>query len=472
MSDISLTDHAMGERLKPFHLFEYQGCRCLINIEDTRAQSIDEPAAVKLLSLQAASEAEVESDTADTLKTLGLLGKGPPKNLKKAQTASIPISKAALFLTQACNLNCVYCYGEGGSYGDGGSMDQKTAFQAVDWLIALSGNKKKIHVGFFGGEPFLAFPMMKAVTQYAQRKGREVDKDVEFHATTNATLLDDEKIAFVKENDISVTVSLDGPRKIQDAQRPFANGGSSYDAALPRIRKILKACPKTEGHAVITGRTDPARTREALLDMGFAEVSLMPASKSLFEKTLTGTKTRRNLDGFLKLMAQDAETWIQHIRNRDSGFLKKFMNQSELHHLILAFLHNTGKKYHCGAGLGLVGISCTGNVYLCHRFVGMDAYRLGNVFSNQLNRDPFLEVPATFIKKCRGCFARFLCAGGCKHDNAAYSGSMFEPAEDACHLMRSKCEIAAYTVSLLTNEDRKFLSRHEIFPVKFCPLDF
>ena len=148
------------------------------------------------------------------------------------------------------------------------------------------------------------------------------------------------------------------------------------------------------------------------------------------------------------------------------------MSRSELYQSLLAFLHNSGRRYPCGAGLGLVGVSCTGDVYLCHRFVGMDAYRLGNVFSIHLNREQYQQLPATFVEECRGCFARFLCAGGCKHDNAGSSGSVFKPPEDVCRLTRRKCEMAAYTVSLLTDEDRAFLTRHSIVSQKLCLLDF
>jgi len=459
-------------RVKPFHLFRHRGRRCLINIEEMSAHAVDAQVAARLAPLQAGSRDIPEPDTEKILKGLGLLGNGKPGPLKKPGRKPAPIVSMALFLTQSCNLKCVYCYGEGGTYGSGGNMDQETAFQAVDWLIRQSGKKKKIHVCFFGGEPLLAFPLMKAVTEYAKERAVEADKTIDFAVTTNATLLDDEKIAFIENQNISVQVSFDGPRGIQDAQRPFADGDGSYDVAVPKIEKLLKACPKAMGHAVITGNVDPLRVRKALQDIGFAEVSLTPASVSLLRKTAKGTTPQRNLDGFVELHERDAETWIERVRNRDSTFLKGFMSLSELYEPIRAFLHNTRKTVPCGAGLGLVGVSSSSDVYLCHRFVGMEAYRLGNVFSNQLQREQYRELPVTFVPECRECFARFFCAGGCKHDHAGAGGSVFQPPEDTCRLMRYRCEMAAYTVSFMTDEDRDFLTRHDIVPRKLCPLDF
>ncbi len=458
--------------IRPFHLFEHRGCRCVIDIEEMRAQSVDENTAGVLGKFNAESGAALQSGMAEHLRKLGLIANGGGQAKNQVKKEPVPIVNMALFLTQSCNLNCIYCYGEGGTYGGGGSLKEKTAYQAVDWLIEQSGKRKKIHVGFFGGEPFLKFPMMKAVTEYAQKRVREVNKVVDFHTTTNATLLDDEKIAFIKEHGISVMVSFDGSREIQDAQRPFANGKGSYDVTVPKIKKLLEKFPETPAHAVLTGHSDPQLVKNALWEIGFMEVSVLPASASLFENNSIETKPGRDLGGVLKLMEQEAETWIEHAKNRDSQILKRLMSNSQLYQGLLSFAHNAKRRYPCGAGLGMVGVSCVGDVYLCHRFVGMDAYKLGSVFDNDLDREKYHQSPVTLVEECRKCSARYYCAGGCKHDNVGSCGSVFKPSEDMCRLRRREAELAAYVVCLLTDEDRAFLAEHKIVPPKPCLLDF
>ena len=325
-------------------------------------------------------------------------------------------------------------------------------------------------MSFFGGEPFLNFPMMKAVTEYSRRRVQEVDKAVDFLVTTNATLMDDEKIAFIKEHRISVMVSLDGPREIQDTQRPFADGKGSYDVIVPKIRKLLEKCPETPAHAVITGHTDPQRVKNALREIGFTEVSFILASASLFDAG--EAKQARDLSAALKLMEQETKNWITHTKNRDAQSLKSLILSSQLYLGLLSFLHNRKRRYPCEAGLGKVGVSCAGDVYLCHRFVGIDAYKLGNVFYHDLDREKYHQSPVTFVEECRKCFARYYCAGGCKHDNAGSCGSVFKPCEEMCRLRRREAELAAYIACLLTDEDRAFLAEHEIVPPKPCPLDF
>ncbi len=70
------------------------------------------------------------------------------------------------------------------------------------------------------------------------------------------------------------------------------------------------------------------------------------------------------------------------------------------------------------------------------------------------------------------CFAKYYCAGGCKHDNASSCGSIAAPSEDICNLRRRELELAASIISILEPEDQAFLVEHQVFTPKPCPLDF
>ena len=73
---------------------------------------------------------------------------------------------------------------------------------------------------------------------------------------------------------------------------------------------------------------------------------------------------------------------------------------------------------------------------------------------------------------CSKCFARYYCAGGCKHDNAGACGSVFSPAGDMCRIRCRELELAASVVGRLDEEDVQFLNEQDIVPPKPCPLDF
>ena len=461
--------------IQPYHQFNHQGSWYVINIEGMFASSIDEATVGALEMITAEPPAPLESPLKEQLKKLGLLSEGGEQtpNAKKERPAEpVPVVHMCLFLTQSCNLKCVYCYGDGGEYGTGGSMEEKTAFQAVDWLLEQAGKIKKIRIGFFGGEPFLKFPLMKAVVEYAEKRVQEMGKNIGFHATTNGTLLDDEKIAFIKEHQLSVMISFDGPKEIQDAQRPYANGEGSYDSIVPKIKKLLAILPQTPGHAVIVGNTDPQLVKNALRKIGFTKVSVTPASKSLFTGEPDKTKSARDTESLLQALEQESDTWIRLTQSRDSEALKSLMAKSGLYQGLISLLHNSKRHHACSAGLGLVGVSSAGDVYLCHRFVGRDEYKLGSVFAKDLNREEYQKSPTTGSSVCAACFAKYYCAGGCKHDNVGSCGSVAMPSADICLLRCRELELAATIICRLDPEDKDFLVEQRIFSPKPCLLDF
>ena len=458
--------------IMPFHLFNHRDSNYVINIERMEANRIDRITAETLNMIDNEPETSLLLNMEESLKKLGLISEGRKKKNNTTKKEPVPIVTMALFVTQTCNLKCVYCFGEGGEYGTGGTMEEKTALQAVDWLIEQSREKKKINIVFFGGEPFLNFPLMKIVMQYAQQRVNEVEKKISFHVTTNATLLNDDVISFLEKHNVNVTISIDGPKEIQDMQRPFAKGKGSFDVILPKIKKLLKALPETRGHAVIAETTDPILVTESLKEIGFPRITTAIMSTSLFEGESCQVKPTKELSKIFNMMELEAETWINHTKNKDLNSLKELIINGNLYEGIFFILHNKKIHYPCGAGLGYVGVSCSGDVYLCHRFVGLDRYKLGNVFMKDLDRDIYHKSPRTFIKECAGCFAQYYCAGGCKHMNASSGDSIFKQSEDLCRLKHRELELSAYIYSMLNQQDHNFLLEHKIFPPKPCPLDF
>lgn len=456
----------------PYHLYNHKGNYCLINIEKMQANPIDKNTAIALEKYTSEPETPLTADIEKSLISFGLVADSKAKEIKTKAGKSYTISNMSLLLTQSCNLRCIYCYGDGGEYGMGGSMEENTALRAVDWLIEQSGNTRKINIIFFGGEPFLNFTLMKKVVNYAEERTGPLNKSVSFSVTTNGTLLDDEKISFIKEHNIGTVISIDGPKDIQDMQRPFAGGRGSYDIILPKIRKLLEVMPGTRAHAVLLDDTKTSTIKESLEKIGFQEVTIMPASPSLFDKKSDKTMEARKLNGVYKELEIEADEIIKYIKTRDAEALEKVVQSAQLAQCVISLLHNAKKLHACGAGLKYAAVSCSGEIYLCHRFVGMDNYKLGNISNKEINRESYEVSPVTHMEECKHCFAKYYCAGGCKHDNASSCGSSYTPSEDMCLMRRREMELAAAIVSSLDTKDHAFLKEHKIFPPKPCPLDF
>src|SRR6476620_6203068 len=82
--------------------------------------------------------------------------------------------------------------------------------------------------------------MLKSALAYARERAGPMGKQVNASLTTNATLLREEIVDWIVENDVGVTVSIDGAREQQDRFRVFNNGMGSYDVVLPNIRMLLE----------------------------------------------------------------------------------------------------------------------------------------------------------------------------------------------------------------------------------------
>jgi len=129
-----------------------------------------------------------------------------------------------LAATHDCNLRCVYCYARGGERKD--YMSFSTARKVIEKYY-----DNEVKVQFTGGEPLLNYKLIKRLAE---------KYDVEFSIQTNATLLDAEKIEEMLELGISIAVSIDGPQKINDKLRPYADGRGSTKDVL-RAMMLLKS---------------------------------------------------------------------------------------------------------------------------------------------------------------------------------------------------------------------------------------
>ncbi|MBF0408913.1 MAG: SPASM domain-containing protein [Candidatus Riflebacteria bacterium] len=384
--------------------------------------------------------------------------------------------KIALFVTQECNQKCIYCYGgESGSFGSGGRLSQDTAFRAVDWLMLQSKSEKKVGIVFFGGEPFLEFPLMKSIVPYARKRGEEFGKEIDFSITTNGSLLDDEKIAFLQDNRIYPTVSFDGPKEIQDRQRPLRNGEGSYDVTLVQLRKLLKAIPGTSCRATLLRDSDPSLVERSLQSIGFRTVYITPAARSLFSLNPQTHCLRDDMSWLRKKAETEAEEIVKCIRARDTSTLTLLKGTGTWGRKLCRFANeimDRDKRYFpCGAGRYYVGISCSGDVYPCHRLVGTAGQKIGNIFEGELERGSFQTSMLETNQKCQNCLARYICAGGCYHDNLGANGNIFDPDPVICSLVKHIVELSANIASTITENEKTFLVDEKIFSRKICPFD-
>ncbi|NTW83237.1 MAG: SPASM domain-containing protein [Chlorobiaceae bacterium] len=388
------------------------------------------------------------------------------------------ISCIALFVTQICNLRCTYCYGGAGEYGNRGVMDETTALRAVDWLLEHCGPHEG-RISFFGGEPFLNFPLMKKVAEYARHQAGKQGVRMNFTVTTNLTLLDREKLDFIHDFDVMTIASFDGPKEIFDALRPSLDDSSSYDKAMKMLPELLAERGRmVNARATLVPGSDPAAVQTAINAAGFLRSTMVRAARSPYSDFSDIERDKAFSEKRLAFTSSNLRLFLDALKNRDEaqiGRLSKTLGISlPTRDVFLSrnrvFLGR--KKYKCGVGRNYVAVSITGDIYPCHRFTGQENYRLGSIFSEQPIKPDFYLPPVDAAEKCRSCWTRYLCGGNCLHENVCETGDIRIPCDRMCDYEKQKNEMQIALWCSISNDDYQWLEQCRVISADECKLDF
>jgi len=376
----------------------------------------------------------------------------------------IPLQTLVLNVTSKCNLSCGYCYeyGEDRIVESGTKprfMNEAVARQSVDFMFAESGDTPRVNLTFFGGETLMNFKVLQSALGYAREKGRELGKDVDASLTTNATLLRDEVIDWIVNNDVGVTVSIDGAREQQDRFRTFSNGMGSYDIIRPNIEKLLARHRRRPvgARVTLTGQNLDVRTiyQHLFEEIGFWEVGFAPVTTSWQRDYAIQD------EGFAMLLAGFQSLAADYLADALAGKRHGFSNVRDT----LEEIHKgMSKAYPCGAGLGLMGVATDGDVALCHRFAGSDQHKLGSVYDgvDRARQDDYLTRHHIANKTdCATCWARPLCAGGCYHEAHTRYGSTEQPNLHYCNWIRSWTDTCLQVYGTLAEKKPEFLGQFD-----------
>jgi len=455
MTATSVENATRVYRLGEFHRFESAGANFLYLVPAGAIFAVD-TAVGKLIECLASGELP-HDQLVDDLAASGLTIEDAEELIEEMVHANVilgrdsipdppsklpdvfPIQTLVMNLTNQCNLSCQYCYEFGADKvatpeGKPKFMDVETAKTSVDFLLAQSGDRRNIHITFFGGETLMNFPLLKQVVAYGNQRAAEQGRHIDFSLTTNATLLTPAIIEFLSENNIGVTVSMDGPKEMHDHLRVFSNGKGSYDIIEPKVRALIqnhRTRPITARVTLTAGVSDVVRIfRHLKQDLGFAEVGFAPVTSSANQLYSINAK---GMDSVLDQFHTLADEYLEHaLRGESHGF-------SNVSDTLAELCQGVNKSHPCGAGLGLLGVGPSGDIAPCHRFVDSDAHALGHISTgiDKAKQSDFLNRGHIDSKyDCHTCWARPLCAGGCHHEAFVRYGDTGHPNLHYCDWIR------------------------------------
>ena len=475
-SAVAESDFRLGE----FHEFDGGGRRFLylvpagaiFEMDEAASALIDrlskQPASLEVLMAELAALGMSAEDSRELIVELArarvIVSGSPVRELVDNPPADFPLQTLVMNLTNQCNLSCQYCYEFGEDKvatpeGKPKFMDLETAKASVDFLLSSSSGRRAVHITFFGGETLMNFPVLKSAMSYARERAAETGKQVDFSLTTNATLLRPEIIEFLAENRVGVTISIDGPKEMQDQFRVFSNGKGSYDIVAPKIKELLKRHRSRPIGARVTLTSQTLDIRKIYQhlteEVGFWEVGFAPVTTSPNRKyAIAETGFDAMLEQFRSLAADFLEAALA---NRHHGFSNVKDTLEEIH-------KGVSKAYPCGAGLGLMGVSTDGDVALCHRFAGSDAHKVGGVRDgiDRGAQQAFLEKHHIAHKTdCHVCWARPLCSGGCYHEAHTRYGDTAHANLHYCEWIRGWTEVCLQVYGELSVRNPEFFAQFE-----------
>lgn len=351
------------------------------------------------------------------------------------------IKAVCLNIIHACNLRCKYCFADEGEYnGHKGKMSLETAKKAIDYVVKRSGPRKNIEIDLFGGEPTMMMDTIKEIIAYARENEAKWNKRIRFTMTTNATLLTDEMMDYMDKELENIILSIDGRKEVNDKVRIRFDGKGSYDQILPNIKKMVAKRDKTKAHTVRGTFTrenlDFYEDVKMMVDEGFREISIEPVVLE------DGHPLALRKEDLPKIFESYDKLYDELVQKKAEGKEFNFYHfKVDLNGGPCVYKRISG----CGAGFEYVAITPQGEVYPCHQFVGKEEYKLGSIYDDSYNADLGMSFKKAHIynkPKCRNCWARFYCSGGCQANNIAFNNDINNPYNIGCQMQKKRIECA------------------------------
>lgn len=350
------------------------------------------------------------------------------------------VKALCLHIAHDCNLACKYCFAEEGEYhGKRELMSYEVGKKALDFLVANSGSRTNLEVDFFGGEPLMNFEVVKQLVEYGRSLEEPNNKKFRFTLTTNGVLLDDDILEFANKEMSNLVLSLDGRKEVHDLMRPRRGGQGSYDTIVPKFIKAAES--RNQMNYYVRGtytrnNLDFAKDVIHMADLGFEQISVEPV---VADKSEDYAIREEDIDTLIK---QYDELTAEMIKRKKEGKPFNFF-----HFMIdLSGGPCVAKRLSgCGSGTEYLAVAPSGDLYPCHQFVGMKEFLLGNVDEGIVRtdiRDEFKLCNVYAKEKCKNCFAKFYCSGGCAANSYNFSGSINGTYEIGCELQKKRIECA------------------------------
>lgn len=317
--------------------------------------------------------------------------------IKKEVTDDRLARSLCLNLANMCNLNCKYCYADGGNYGQVETiMSSEVAQKGIDWFAAYNSSP---HIILFGGEPLIN---KKVIEEIINHNG----KSLTYSINTNATLLDEDMLSVLFKHNVKVSISIDGTCKTHNSQRVYKDGTPTYEHIVEKLHTLPESIMKQLwARVTITNKSSSIYDEIiSLLNLGFKKIdmSFVSGNKQFSESLENLPKWIEDID---KLAALSIQKWLN--------------NEAVVYPFVKVFqsvIYNRNTQQTCTAGREMLSLQPNESIVPCFKFNDYPLGTLNNGISQEkvFDFEQYKKTMRTLI--CGGCWAYNFCGGLCPKD--------------------------------------------------------
>lgn len=367
------------------------------------------------------------------------------------------LPKAVLMINNYCNLKCTYCYEHQAVFTKKAiDMPSQIARTAIDKIYAAFEGVDTWM--FIGGEPTLSEDAVEFACRYAtecaQRRGAIKPS---FGMISNGVKMSDRLIGLIRQYEIQVTFSLDGPKKVNDLVRIRHDNTGTFDAVAANVRRYREILPeKAQVECTVTQahRAAGLSLTEVLdfcaNDLGIDEPHIaaagLPAHNPL---NPYGPQS-----GMREEFIAAAEASMDTLLNGKRGG-KLDVVASMVHRLAT----RNPKPIMCPAGMSQIVVDAFGDIYPCWMFAGSAEHAMGNILRDEVRGPQSLKVLDRVERNskaanayCSTCYARSVCSA-CIGNNHNSTGKLEDPSPDFCETVRGTLRVVVERLATASGGD-------------------
>lgn len=313
-------------------------------------------------------------------------------------------------ITTGCNLRCKYCFADCGPF-KGEDMTEDVMDATIDSMLSMP-QVKVITFEFQGGEASTNVPGMRKFIEKVEAVKANYDKLVKYRTEINCVAVTDELINLVKEFNVSVGVSLDGPKEMTDQARVDINGNGAYDRIEKGIKKLRDNGIYIDGAVCTIGQHNVHYPRQIMEFFDQIGMNFKPRPVNILGREKENNLTTKP--------GEWAKCFEEMHKMKDEVDVENFSVHIFEENVYTPIRDYICLRYPCGAARELVSVNPNGDVFPCDGFKGEKKFVMGNVLNEKI--EDMLKKPeivklrnrtAKTIKKCSECLFRGICCSCC-----------------------------------------------------------